>query len=80
MKNFIKSLLADERGQQSTKRVLAIVGTLFLCITMLLNAYSSKEIAPSHELVSAVEMVVIVCVGASTVDKFTKKEADEPSE
>lgn len=73
MKKFFKSLLSDESGQQSTKRILAILGTLFLCVTMILNSYSHEEIKPASELVSAVEMIVIVCVGATTIDKFSKK-------
>lgn len=82
MKKFFKSLLSDESGQQSTKRILAIIGTLFLCVTMMLNSYSHEEIKPSSELVSAVEMIVIVCVGATTVDKFSKKRtaSNEPEE
>jgi hypothetical protein len=82
MKKFFKSLLSDESGQQSTKRILAIIGTLFLCVTMMLNSYSHEEIKPSAELVSAVEMIVIVCVGATTVDKFSKKNtaSNEPEE
>lgn len=73
MKNFIKSLLQDESGQQSTKRILAIVGTLFLCVTMSLNSYSHESIKPAPELVSAVEMIVCVCIGATSLDKFASK-------
>jgi hypothetical protein len=48
----------------------------------MLNSYSHEEIKPSAELVSAVEMIVIVCVGATTVDKFSKKStaSNEPEE
>ena len=73
MKNFIKSLLQDERGQQSTKRIIALVGTMFLCTTMILNSYSHESIKPSPELVSAVEMIVWVCIGATSLDKFASK-------
>lgn len=72
-KNFLTSLLSDESGQQSTKRVLAISGTLFLCVTMMLNSFSSEEIKPSAELVSAVELIVIACIGATSLDKFSRK-------
>ena len=77
---FFKSLLSDESGQQSTKRILAIIGTLFLCVTMVLNSYSHEEIKPASELVSAVEMIVIVCIGATTIDKFSKKKTVESEE
>jgi hypothetical protein len=73
MKNFFTSLLSDEKGQQSTKRILAILGTLFLCVTMMLNSYSHESIKPAPELVSAVEMIVCVCVGATTLDKFANR-------
>ena len=77
---FFKSLLSDESGQQSTKRILAIIGTLFLCVTMVLNSYSHEEIKPATELVSAVEMIVIVCIGATTIDKFSKRTPPAESE
>jgi hypothetical protein len=49
---------------------------------MVLNSYSHEEIKPASELVSAVEMIVIVCVGATTIDKFSKKKeiATDPEE
>lgn len=64
-------MLQDEKGQQSTKRVIALTGTMFLCITMMLNSFSHETIKPSPELVSAVEMIVCVCVGATSLDKFS---------
>lgn len=73
MKKFFKSLLSDESGQQSTKRILAILGTAFLCVTMILNSYSHEEIKPAPELVAAVEAIVIVCIGATSIDKFSRK-------
>jgi hypothetical protein len=79
MKNFFKSLLQDESGQQSTKRILAILGTLFLCVTMILNSYSHESIKPAPELVSAVEVIVCVCIGATSLDKFAigRKDSNE---
>ena len=79
MKTFLKSLLQDEAGQQSTKRILAIIGTLFLCITMLANSYSHESIKPSTELVSAVEVIVCVCIGATSLDKFAGKNNNQNS-
>ena len=79
MINFFKSLLSDERGQQSTKRVLALIGTLFLCATLIVGICVGAGHAPNSEVVSAIEFIVIACIGATTVDKFShrvpKKEA-----
>lgn len=73
MKKFFTTLLKDERGAGSTKRVISLIGMLFLCVTMLLNSFSSEDIKPAHELVTAIEMIIIVSIGASTVDKFSAK-------
>jgi hypothetical protein len=73
MINFFKSLLSDERGQQSTKRVLALIGTLFLCATLIVGLYVESGNAPSDKVVSAIEFIVIVCIGATTVDKFSHR-------
>lgn len=80
MVRLIVSLISDERGQQSTKRLLAIVGTIFLCVVMVLTLYSSRELKPSLELISAIETIVIVCIGATTVDKFSTKRNSAPTE
>lgn len=76
---FIKSMLSDEKGQQSTKRTIAIIGTLFLCVTMVLNSYSSEEIKPAPELVSAIEFIVIACIGATSLDKFATRGTSAPT-
>ena len=73
MKKFFKSLLSDESGQQSTKRILAIIGTLFLCVTMMLNSYSHESIKPSEDLVDAVKTIVIICIAGNVAEKFLSK-------
>jgi hypothetical protein len=73
MKQFLKSIMSDERGRQSSKRLLAIIGTLFLCGTMIINACRVEGIELSSELISAIEMIVITCVGSTTIDKFSHK-------
>ena len=73
MQKFLKSLLSDERGQQSTKRILAMVGTLFLCSALVLNLSLCKGFEPNEELVSAIEFIVIACIGATTLDKFSHR-------
>jgi hypothetical protein len=71
-------LFKDERGAISVKPVVAFIGAMFLCITMIANSYSSKEIAPSDKLVDAVMIITAIGMGADTVDKFSKK--DTPKE
>lgn len=79
-KQWIIDLFRDERGSISVKPVIAFFGALFLCITMIANSYSSKEIAPSDKLVDAVMVITAIGMGADSLDKFSKKApADEPA-
>lgn len=77
-KQWLVELFKDERGAISVKPVVAFIGAMFLCITMIANSYSSKEIAPSDKLVDAVMIITAIGMGADTVDKFSKK--DTPKE
>jgi hypothetical protein len=77
-KQWLIELFKDERGAISVKPVVAFIGAMFLCITMIANSYSAKEIAPSDKLVDAVMIITAIGMGADTVDKFSKK--DTPKE
>ena len=77
-KEWVIDLFKDERGAISVKPVIAFVGALFLCGTMLANSFSHADFAPSPELVNAVMVITAIGMGADTLDKFTKK--SEPKE
>ena len=70
---WLANLLADERGSVSTKRVIALLSALFICITLLANSFTHQEIAPSDKLVDAVMVICIAAMGTTTIDKFSKK-------
>jgi hypothetical protein len=72
-KEWIIDLFKDERGAISVKPVIAMIGALFLCITMMLNSFSHADFSPSPELVNAVMLITGIGMGADTVDKFTSK-------
>jgi hypothetical protein len=76
-KEWIISLFSDERGAISVKPVIAFIGTLFLCGTMLANSFSDEHFKPAAELVNAVMVITGIGMGADTVDKFTKKSKEE---
>ena len=76
-KEFILDLFKDERGSTSIKPVIALIGCLFLCLTMLLNSFSSVDFKPSAELVNSVMIITCIGMGADTLDKFSfKKKPD----
>ena len=78
-KEWVIDLFKDERGAISVKPVIAFVGALFLCGTMLVNSFSHGDIKPSAELVNAVMVITAIGMGADTLDKFTHKKG-EPKE
>jgi uncharacterized membrane protein YvbJ len=70
---WLANLLSDERGSVSTKRVIALLSALFICITLLTNSFTHQEIAPSDKLVDAVMVICIAAMGTTTIDKFSQK-------
>lgn len=73
---FIKSLLQDEKGEVSSKRLAGLICVIFLNATLLANSFSHGDIKPSETLVNAVSLLAFGCLGLSTVDKFTKIKQD----
>jgi hypothetical protein len=75
MKQFIKEMFGG--GDTSMKRVIAFLGFLFIAVTMLLNSYQHEDIKPSADLVDAVKVIVLVCIGGNVVEKFLGKKIEE---
>jgi hypothetical protein len=76
-KQWVIELFKDERGSISVKPVIAFIGALFLCVTMILNSFSHADFAPSPELVNAVMIITGIGMGADTMDKFSHKKKEE---
>jgi len=53
---------------------LGTIGFLALVATMVANSFYHKDIAPSPELVSAVEYLVISTIFGTVIEKFANKE------
>jgi len=70
---WLANLLSDERGSVSTKRVIALLSALFICVTLLANSFTHQEIAPSDKLVDVVMVICIAAMGTTTIDKFSQK-------
>lgn len=78
-KEWVIDIFKDERGAISVKPVIAFLGALFLCGTMLVNSFSEEHFKPAAELVNAVMVITAIGMGADTLDKFTHKKS-EPKE
>jgi hypothetical protein len=75
--NWLKDLMKDERGLASIKPVVALIGALFLCGTMVANSFTHGDIKPSSDLVNAVMIITSLGMGADTLDKFSHKKTDD---
>ena len=68
----ILEIFKGDKGEFSSKRFVGIIGALTLFTTLVINSNTSIDIAPSRELVEAVEWIVICCLGFTSIDKFSK--------
>ena len=73
---FVKEWMTKLLGvgdEVSSKRVIGMLGALVLFGTMIANSFSPKDIAPSRELVEAVEYITIAMFFGTAVEKFANK-------
>jgi len=76
-KKWVIELFKDERGSTSIKPLVAFLGTLFLCGTLIANSFSHGDIKPSDALVDAVMIITAIGMGADSLDKFSKRKPEE---
>jgi len=69
MKKLLEIFTGD-KGEISSKRVVGVIGALILFTSLVIS--TRIELHPSKELVEAVEWVVILCLGFTSIDKFSK--------
>jgi len=72
MKTWITKLLSVG-DEVSSKRFIALLGSLVLLGTLIANSFSHQDIAPSDALVNAVLVLTLGCFGFTSIDKFAKK-------
>lgn len=68
----------SENGQASSKRLVGVVCSGFLCWTMYENSFNHTE--PSEALVQAVALLAFGCLGLTSVEKIFKKDAPKTNE
>jgi hypothetical protein len=69
MKKLLEIFTGD-KGEISSKRVVGVIGALILFTSLVIS--TRLELHPNKELVEAVEWVVILCLGFTSIDKFSK--------
>ena len=77
--SFLKSMLSDESGVVSSKRVSGLLCTLSLCSTLVLSTFTKFQTKPSDVLIESVTALAFGCLGLTSVEKiWTKK--DKPTQ
>jgi hypothetical protein len=66
----ILEIFKGDKGEFSSKRFVGIIGAFVLYGTLAYNSTTHQDIAPSKELVEAVEWVTILTLGFTSIDKF----------
>jgi len=74
IKDFISKMVLDETDSPSTKRVIALIGSGILFLALFINAVTPFDVSVSQSLIDGAVTVICVCLGASTIDKFSKKD------
>ena len=73
MKKFIMDMVSDSQTKTiSSKRVIGILGFLFLAINMTIACYVPIAKPIPAELISAIEFITIAAVFGTTADRFAK--------
>ena len=74
MKKVLNNMFSNKSGEVSHKRILGTIGFIALVATMVANSFYHKDIAPSPELVSAVEYLVMSTIFGTVIEKFAKND------
>jgi hypothetical protein len=72
-RGFWKSLISDERGEVSSKRIIAITCVLALCVILFYPFWFNDARTPSEFVVDALKYIGCVSLGSTTADKFSLK-------
>ena len=65
-------IFKEHNGKWSSKRFVGITGACVLFGTLVLNAIHPVDMSGSKEIISAVEWIVILSLGFTSIDKFSK--------
>lgn len=70
MKN-LRSMLSDESGSVSTKRVIVFLIVIALIVALGISIPFPKFV-PDNNLITALVTIASLCIAGSTADKFSK--------
>lgn len=71
--DWVIELLKDERGSTSIKPLIALIGSLILCGSMISGFFIDKTVIPSDTLINGIVFITIAAMGGDSIDKFSYK-------
>lgn len=71
MKKFFQQILKDETGIYSSKRFAGLLCVVVLNLALIVNIISKRELTPSPELITALEVIALGSLGLTVFDKGT---------
>ncbi len=78
MKTFFQHLLSDVDNQVSSKRFITVGAFALIVIAFLLDLAFNITIAQG--LLDIIQSIIWVGLGATTLEKFSRKEATSPND
>ena len=78
--NKLSEIISDENNRLSSKRLVGLMASIFLCVTLYQNSFSEEHIAPSTPLVESVAALSFGCLGLASLDKYTKRKLNKETE
>ena len=76
--NYIKGMMADGKGNPSSKRWIAMIAMILVCVGYISNLYWDYTI--DEFIFNAVMYIVIASLGITGAEKFAPKSPTTPEE
>jgi hypothetical protein len=74
---FFKSMVSDEKGSVSSKRVVGLMCSVTLCFTLAYSLFAKTNNTISPTLIESVALLAFGCLGLTSLDKFTFNKQSE---
>lgn len=68
--HWFKSLISDERGSISSKRIIGIISALSLIASLIISLITQGKYAPNSILIDSVALLSFGALGLTSIDKI----------
>lgn len=71
--DWLIELFKDERGVTSIKPIVAMIGMLVLCASLIIYLISGGVVKIPESIINAIMIITIAGMGGDSIDKFSFK-------